>query len=132
MSLVPKRDSAAALREDSVNALRMANALLEPYLKQAGFFEKPYLARNTRDAVLDTQLEGFLKRLEAFNQHVLAEDQAFYSEQLFADLAERTKRILKILQDLGTTDNVFAAKAAQDLFEIWMRGTERLLAAHGF
>lgn len=133
MSLEPvPRKSAEALRQDAVNALRLATALVEPYVQTAGFLERRPLIRHTRDAVFETQLQGFLSRLEAFNRHVLSQDQAFYSEQLFTDLVACTSRVTQLLEDLGTSDNAFAEAAAKRLFETWMRGVDRLLAAHGF
>ena len=141
--LKPTGESVAVMREDAINALRVANGLLEPYLRDAGLLERRRVARRARDTVLDAQLQMFLRRLETFNNAVIAQAKAYYdselasdklrySEALMRDMAKRTTTILEVLQDLGTQDNPFAAQFAQHFVDMWQRGTAEIFNQYGY
>ena len=94
-------------------------------------------------AILDAQLQMFLRRLETFNNAVIAQAKAYYdselasdklrySEALMRDMANRTSTIIDVLQDLGTQDNPFAAQFAQHFVDMWQRGTAEIFNQYGY
>ncbi|MEV8442667.1 hypothetical protein AB0425_35260 [Actinosynnema sp. NPDC051121] len=126
------RKSAEVIRRDAINALDHAMALVRPHLEQAGYFEGRELARQARRAAFEADLRTYLERLDAARRMVLASDEFAYGEALVSNLAQRSERLGKILQDLALADNAFAEDAALHLYDLWKRSTQRILDKYGF
>ncbi|XVV02501.1 hypothetical protein ACQPW3_34870 [Actinosynnema sp. CA-248983] len=126
------RKSAEVIRRDAINALDHAMALVRPHLEQAGFFERRDLARQARMAAFEADLRTYLERLDAARRMVLASDEFAYGEALVNNLAQRSERLGKILQDLAIAENAFAEDMALHLYDLWKRSTQRILDKYGF